>query len=89
VNRATTQTCAGCHAPQAFLGPERKIGCGLTFPKSLGEAHIDEQGGLSPALTEVFLPRRASVITTLLQMCDLDAIRANLQPVSLPSVPHP
>ena len=80
VGRATTQTCAGCHAPQAFLGPERKIGCGLVWPDSLSGAHIDEKGALSPALKEVFLPRRASVLTAYLQACDLPLIQQNLQP---------
>lgn len=80
VGRATTQTCAGCHAPQAFLGPERKIGCGLVWPDSLGGAHIDEKGKLSPALHEVFLPHRAEVMSTYLQACDLPTMMANLQP---------
>jgi hypothetical protein len=35
---------------------------------------------LSPALTGVFLPRRAKVLTTYLQGCDMDAILANLVP---------
>jgi hypothetical protein len=42
--------------------------------------HIDENGSLSPALTDVFLPRRASMMTTFLQACDADAILNNLQP---------
>ncbi|MFO0758843.1 MAG: hypothetical protein U0359_20290 [Byssovorax sp.] len=80
--RAATQTCAGCHAPSAFLGPERKIGCNQTWPDSLGGAHIDEKGALSPALKEAFLPRRASVMEAYLRACDLGAIKDNLQPVS-------
>jgi hypothetical protein len=87
LHRATTQTCAGCHAPERFLGPERKLGCGVTWPATLGEAHIDEQGALSPALTDVFLPRRAEVITTFLQACDMEAIQANLQPVPASGIP--
>jgi hypothetical protein len=87
LHRATTQTCAGCHAPESFLGPERKIGCGLTWPSTLGGAHIDEKGSLSPALTEAFLPHRASVMTTFLQACDYKAIHGNLQPVPLPALP--
>ncbi|MFO0759828.1 MAG: hypothetical protein U0359_25305 [Byssovorax sp.] len=82
--RATTQTCAGCHAPSAFLGPARKIGCGLVWPDSLGGAHIDENGKLSPALTDVFLPRRASVLSTYLRACDIKAIQSNLQPSPQP-----
>jgi hypothetical protein len=80
LSRATALTCAGCHSPDRFLGPERKIGCGLTWPSTLGQVHIDENGALSPALTDVFLPHRARVMTTFLQACDLPAIKANLQP---------
>ncbi len=87
LDRAATQTCAGCHAPTQFLGSDRKIGCGLVWPNSLGEVHIDEHGTLSPALTEVLLPRRASVMTTYLQACDLEAIQKNLQPSSPGNIP--
>ena len=74
LRRATMLSCAGCHAPTRFLGEERKIGCGLTWPASHGEVHIDEKGDLSPALREVFLPRRAAVLETYLQACDEEAI---------------
>ncbi|MDC3962295.1 hypothetical protein [Polyangium jinanense] len=80
LHRATSLTCAGCHAPQRFLGPERSLGCGLTFPSTLGEVHIDENGTLSEALTDVFLPRRAEVLSTYLQACDVGAIMNNLEP---------
>jgi hypothetical protein len=76
LRRATVQSCAGCHAPAQFLGPERKLGCGLTFPESLGAVHIDENGKRSPALEQVFLPHRAEVMTTYLQACDQEAIDA-------------
>ena len=74
VRRATMLSCAGCHSPERFLGPERKLGCGLTWPASSGEVHIDERGDLSPALKEVFLPKRAHVLETYLQACDEGAI---------------
>lgn len=74
LRRATMLSCAGCHAPTRFLGEERKIGCGLTWPASHGEVHIDEKGALSPALKEVFLPQRARVLETYLQACDEEAI---------------
>jgi hypothetical protein len=77
LRRATMQSCAGCHSPSQFLGPERKIGCGATWPDSLGQVHVDERGNLSPALKEVFLPHRAEVLTTYLQACDPEAIAAN------------
>lgn len=78
LRRATMQSCAGCHAPSRFLGPERKIGCGVTWPDSLGDVHVDEHGTLSPALREVFLPHRAEVFTTYLQACDPEAVAANV-----------
>ncbi|MEP7122008.1 MAG: hypothetical protein ABJE95_13905 [Byssovorax sp.] len=87
LDRAAVQTCAGCHAPTQFLGADRKIGCGLVWPNSLGEVHIDEHGTLSPALTEVLMPRRAAVMTTYLQDCDQDAIFKNLVPTANPNIP--
>lgn len=69
LRRATVDSCAGCHAPDQLLGPERKLGCGLTWPASLGEVHIDEHGNVSPALKEVFLPHRADILTRYLQAC--------------------
>jgi hypothetical protein len=77
--RASTQSCAGCHAPATVLGPERKIGCGLVWPDSLGQVHIDEKGELSPALKELFLPKRAEALGTFLQACDQDKINRNLR----------
>jgi hypothetical protein len=81
--RTAAVSCAGCHAPDRFLPKGRQLGCGVVWPSSLGEAHIDEQGNLSEALTTVFLPHRAQVLATFLQACDLTAVRANLQPVRL------
>lgn len=77
VRRAAVQSCAGCHAPAKFLGPERKLGCGLTFPESLGEVQIDEKGNRSPALKDVFLPHRAKVLSTYLQACNEEEIAAS------------
>jgi hypothetical protein len=87
LKRATALTCAGCHAPEALLGPDRTVGCGLVWPHSLGEAHIDEHGVLSDALTKVFLPDRAAELTAYLRACDKDAILDNLEPA--PSNVHP
>jgi hypothetical protein len=77
VRRAAVQSCAGCHAPAKFLGPERKLGCGMTFPESLGEVQIDEKGNRSPALKDVFLPHRAKVLSTYLQACNEEEIVAS------------
>lgn len=84
LHRASIQTCAGCHAPAQFLGADRSLGCGLTWPDSLGQVHIDEHGKLSPALTNLLLPRRAEVMTTFLQGCDAQAIWNNFVQGSLP-----
>lgn len=62
-DRATTQTCAGCH--QVSNGAP--LGGGLQWPQSLGFVHVDEGGALSPALTEVFLPHRAAVLHSFVQ----------------------
>lgn len=81
IRRASVQTCAGCHAPTKFLGPSRDLGCGATWPDTLGQVHIDEHGKLSPSLTTVFLPQRASILSTYLKACDITAIWGNLVPV--------
>lgn len=64
LRRASAMSCAGCHAPESVLGRERDIGCGLSWPASLGISHVDERGELSPALREVFLPYRAERLTS-------------------------
>jgi hypothetical protein len=79
--RLTAMSCAGCHAPDRVLLPGRELGCGLVWPSTPGEAHIDEQGVVSEALLAVFLPHRANVLSTYLQACDRDAIQRNLQTV--------
>lgn len=58
LDRATTQTCAGCHQVSNF----QSLGGGLVWPGSSGFVHIDEGGNLSPALTDVFLPHRLRVL---------------------------
>jgi hypothetical protein len=59
VQRATTQSCAGCHQ----LSPGTKLGGGLTWPASEGFTQVDEQGFQSTALTQFFLPFRSKVLT--------------------------
>lgn len=61
LNRATTQTCAGCHQVSTF-SPNNALGGGLTWPGTLGFVHIDEGSTLSPALRTVFLPHRRDVL---------------------------
>ena len=58
LNRATTQTCAGCHQQSSNV----PLGGGLIWPASLEFTHIDENHRLSPALTTAFLPRRRIIL---------------------------
>ena len=62
LDRAETQTCAGCHQ----LSNNANLGGGVTWPPSLGFVQIDESSMLSQALITVFLPRRAQVLTSFL-----------------------
>jgi hypothetical protein len=80
LRRASMSSCAGCHAPDELLPPDRAVGCGKVWPASLGRTHIDENGTLSEALTQVFLPHRAQVLSTYLRACDAPAVVANLEP---------
>lgn len=80
IQRVSVLSCAGCHAPEQFLGSSRAIGCGQTWPIVPQQAHIDEFGKLSPALTDTFLPRRADVFSMYLQGCDISKIKENLEP---------
>jgi hypothetical protein len=67
LERATTQTCAGCH--QVSNGAA--LGGGLTWPSTNGFVHVDEQSLLSPALTGTFLPRRKNVLERFINdRCD-------------------
>jgi len=61
LDRATTQTCAGCHQ----LSNGVNLGGGLVWPSSLGFVQVDERGNLAPALTDAtrgFLPQRKRVL---------------------------
>jgi hypothetical protein len=83
IRRVSMLSCAGCHAPQQYLGPDNAIGCGQTWPNVPSRAHIDEFGKLSPALENSLLPRRAEVLSMYLQACDLEAIKQNLEPAEI------
>jgi hypothetical protein len=81
IARTTALTCPGCHSPEQVLPNGLHTGCGQTWPKTLAPTHIDEYGNLSPALVDVFLPRRADFLATYLRACDPESIIARLQPV--------
>lgn len=59
LQRATTQSCAGCHE----LSPGTSLGGGLTWPQSEGFTQVNESGFQSVALTGTFLPFRSKVLT--------------------------
>lgn len=80
VQRVSMVSCAGCHAPEQYLGSSHKMGCGQTWPRVANRAHIDEFGKLSEALTNSILPRRAEILSNYLQACDIAAIRESLEP---------
>jgi hypothetical protein len=72
VQRSLALSCAGCHQ----LSNGRSLGGGLTWPASLGFVHVSEaltetgpdgvRQQISPALTNVFLPRRKAVLEAFL-----------------------
>ena len=69
LDRATTQSCAGCHE----LAVGRPLGAGLTWPASLGFVQVNELGSLSSALTGTFLPARAKVLVNFINANCADA----------------
>lgn len=77
LRRASMASCAGCHAPDLYLSPGRSVGCGMTWPASNGETHVDEHGELSPALLDVLLPHRAKVLETFLSGCSPELFEGN------------
>jgi hypothetical protein len=62
LDRATTQTCAGCH--EFSVGAD--LGGGVAWPPTNRFTHIDEGKQLSPALVTVFLPRRRAVLESFI-----------------------
>lgn len=70
LDRATTQTCAGCHR----LSAGRNLG-GFTWPSDAGFVHITETGFLSSALTTTFLPRRREILDDFIaRRCDPSSV---------------
>ncbi len=65
LDRATSQSCAGCHA----LMPGKNMGGpdgGFTWPATFGFLQVGPGGQQSPALTGTFLPFRKQVLTSFL-----------------------
>jgi hypothetical protein len=61
-DRATTQTCGGCHEVSNLAS----LGGGLSWPSSAGFVQIDEQGNQSPAESGTFIPHRIVVLEDFL-----------------------
>ena len=58
VNRLNALTCIGCHQS----GSVGEIAPELTFPDSFFFTHVNDNGNLSPALKDVFLPERKLIL---------------------------
>jgi len=61
--RAEAMSCGGCH--ELATGEEigtLNDGSSVKWPRTLGFVHINEGGNLSPALQDVFLPARETVL---------------------------
>jgi hypothetical protein len=58
MNRAEAMSCGGCHRNSN----DTEIAPNVNWPKSQSFVHVDEQGTLSSALTEQFLPARAALL---------------------------
>jgi len=82
LDRATTQSCAGCHQ----LSVSHPLGAGLVWPASNGFTQIDESSRLSPALTGTFLPFRAQVLVNFINgQCGITVSPAPPAPDSDPT----
>jgi hypothetical protein len=62
-NRAEAMSCGGCHhnSNNAEIAPN------VNWPKSGDFVHVDEQGTLSPALINQFLPAREALLKDFLR----------------------
>lgn len=58
LDRATAATCAGCHR----ISRNADLGGGLVFPRPFGFVHVGENGALSIAMVEQFLPARRQLL---------------------------
>ena len=61
-DRATTQTCGGCHQVSNSVN----LGGGLVWPPSQGFVQIDELGNQSSAESGTFIPHRITVLENFL-----------------------
>ncbi len=62
-NRAEAMSCGGCHQNSN----DTEIAPNVNWPKSASFVHVNEQGVLSSALTDQFLPARSALLKDYLQ----------------------
>lgn len=72
LDRATTQSCAGCHQ----LSNNVNLGGGVTWPASGGFVHVNESRVISSALDTVFLPARKAVLEDFVNTCVIRKVTA-------------
>jgi len=94
VRRSMANSCAGCHQLNNS-GPASDLGSGIVWPPSLGFVHVSENQtdmingsehfAISPALEDVFIPRRERVFERYLDEVACD----DCQTLSTSSVPPP
>ena len=82
-DRATTQSCGGCHQLSNGVNLNPPALPALRWPSSNGFVHVDEQRNLSPALLGTFLPARKTILENFLASATcglvLDAAAAETQ----------
>ncbi|XXX76338.1 hypothetical protein WMF30_52685 [Sorangium sp. So ce134] len=91
-DRATTQSCAGCHQLSSDGEPDDDLGGLHVWPTHSGQpgafVHVDEQGRISDPLEFKFLPHRAQVLKSFIEetsceaACSSTAARAELTAAS-------
>lgn len=78
LERLTTQSCMGCHE----RSNGRFLGDGVFWPRSLGFVHVDEQGQISQALQQSFLPARATFMEAIVNAgCPGNVAEPQFKPV--------
>ena len=97
VRRSMTDSCAGCHRLNNN-SPANDLGEGLVWPPSLGFVHVSENQteiidgtehfAISPALEDLFIPRREAVFERYLDQTACDKCQAprSSSPPPLPPV---
>jgi hypothetical protein len=96
VRRSMTNSCAGCHQLNNS-GPASDLGGGIAWPRSLGFVHVSENQtnmingsehfAISPALEDVFIPRREAVFERYLDEVACDDCPALLSSSAPPLPP--